>query len=184
MPAVIRYLEGLIGDRLGRLLDYPALWVDPPARLRDECLDPVTGGGSTWRRQWRPIQSVRGLGSMWVAVVELVATDLAPEANGIAELRRDHSGLALSLMLEDLPPAREGAMFEAWLVAADRSRISVGVFVVRGATACVALWCGADTDGFDDRLEICHHELVGGVAGRGAVIFECDLQTSSARSVP
>jgi hypothetical protein len=158
--------RGLLGD--------PTLWVEPPRGLRTRCLA-STSAGQLWRRQWRPVRSGTGTGVDPGAEVGLAGTGVAPEARGLARLRRSHGGLSLWLSVERLPPDCDGASLEAWLVAADGSRLRAGTFAIRAASATVALGVPTNPGSGDAHVEIRRHEPFDGRRSSDEVLLRGHL---------
>src|SRR5215207_6615227 len=76
------------------------------------------------------------------AEVDLVGTDLAPDASAPGEVVDRGAGYAIRLDMTGLPPAPEGEFYEGWLRAEDGELVSVGTFHMRSGDSNVVLWSG------------------------------------------
>ncbi|MGX7826488.1 anti-sigma factor [Actinokineospora sp. 24-640] len=76
-------------------------------------------------------------------VFALSATDNAPGAGAEGTLRRTPSGLEIVLDVRGLPPAPEGAYYQAWLKGDDGS-VTIGTFHARRGGDDVVLWSGVE----------------------------------------
>ena len=77
-----------------------------------------------------------------MADVELVGTELAPDASASGEVVDSGAGYAITIRVEGLPPAPEGEYYEGWVQAPDGAMVSVGTFHMRSGDDAVVLWSG------------------------------------------
>lgn len=73
--------------------------------------------------------------------IALEGTDLAPTADGVAEVTTTPLGLRIILDVRDLPPAESGTFYQAW-VRNDSGGVSAGTFHLRGGDGAIELWAG------------------------------------------
>lgn len=78
----------------------------------------------------------------------LAATDLAPEAEGVAVLADTPNGTRIILDVSGLPPAPEGSYYEAWVRKDAEVGVSAGTFHLRGGGGDIELWAGVSTDNY------------------------------------
>lgn len=80
------------------------------------------------------------------AHIDIVGTDLAPDARAVALVEETASGVGIVLDVRGLPPAAEGRFYQAWMRADDGDLVSVGTFHLRGGDDTVTLWGGVSID--------------------------------------
>jgi hypothetical protein len=73
----------------------------------------------------------------------LFATDLEPDAGGLAGVTATPNGTRILLSTTGLPPAPDGTYYEAWLRTGPDFGVSAGTFHLRGGgDAEIELWAG------------------------------------------
>lgn len=76
----------------------------------------------------------------------LEATELAPEAAGVATISEMALGTQIILDVSGLPPAEPGTYYEAWLRIDADAGVSAGTFHLRGGDGTIELWAGVTPD--------------------------------------
>ena len=79
--------------------------------------------------------------------IALGGTDLAPEAEGVAEVTTTPLGLRIILDVRDLPPAEPGTFYQAW-VRNETGGVSAGTFHLRGGGGEIELWSGVPIEDY------------------------------------
>ena len=77
-----------------------------------------------------------------IAEVDLVGTELAPDASASGDVTDRGAGYSIRLDVGGLPPAAEGEYYEGWLRADDGEMVSVGTFHMRSGDGPIVLWSG------------------------------------------
>lgn len=81
-------------------------------------------------------------------LVALHGTDDAPGASADAEIADTPAGARIVLTVEDLPPAPDGAYYQAWLQHGSERAVSAGTFHLRGGDAEIELRAGVSLDDY------------------------------------
>lgn len=143
-------------DATRAALREPKTWADPPfdvesnviASIRTESVRTVD---TSWRA-WIPrLAGVAAITLIAVALmafwptgtkVDLIGTEMMPQASGVATLDATESGWAIEVSLTDMPPAEPGTYYEGWVWSDDGKGVSIGTFHLRGGNKPVTLWSG------------------------------------------
>lgn len=179
-------------DRVRGLLSDEAVWAEPPGDA-DDVVDAIAGEADRNARR-RPVRRVLAAVSSAAAVVALVlvaavvtvrlgadggatfalaGSELAPQASGQVEVVETGSGVALSLTVEDLPPAPRGTYYQAWL-RGPRGLVAIGTFHLRGGDDTIELWSGVGTDRYPT-LTVTLQDEGGGQESSGRVVLAGEL---------
>ncbi len=147
-------------DATRAALREPKTWADPPfdvesnviASIRTESVRTVD---TSWRA-WIPrLAGVAAITLIAVALmafwptgtnVDLIGTEIMPQASGVATLDATESGWAIEVSLTDMPPAEPGTYYEGWVWSDDGKGVSIGTFHLRGGNKPVTLWSGVDVN--------------------------------------
>lgn len=136
----------------------PVAWALPPPETETDVLSAIRAEAtrsfdSSWRA-WIPrIAAVAAVSLAAVALLalwptgsrlNLIGTELAPRATGVARLDPTGSGWAIQIELSDLPAAEPGTYYEGWVWSDEGQGVSIGTFHLRGANKPVTLWAGVD----------------------------------------
>ena|SRR5436190_1958281 len=147
-------------DDVRSLLADPSVWAEPSDELEASVVAAVTAAaspaGPVARRstRWRTLALV-GAAAVFVLVailagpggdpssahleVALAGTDLAPGAEGQADLTKTDAGWRIELDATGLPRLDGGRFYQAWLKADDGEAVPIGTFNEPDA---VVLWAG------------------------------------------
>lgn len=109
-----------------------------------------------------------------VVAVALAATELAPDASATARFQATPAGLRIVLEAENLPPAPDDAVYEAW-IANDDLRVSCGSFHLRDGSQPISLWAGVDDPSFDT-LTVTREPLDGETDTSGQVLLRGEFE--------
>lgn len=198
-----RFLEGGSGDELGDrdrdalervrgLLSDEAVWAQAPDDADDVVAAIATEArqGPPRRHSRRVLAAVSSAAAVVALVLvatvvtvgtdggggatfALVGTELAPQASGQVEVVETGSGVALSLTVEDLPPAPPGTYYQAWL-RGSRGLVAIGTFHLRGGDDTIELWSGVGTDRYPT-LTVTLQDEGGGQESSGQVVLAGEL---------
>ena len=184
--------------RLRRMLNDDALWARPPPELADAIIDDIEAfQPPAERARWPRRALLAGL-SMAAAVlvvvgvvtlssesggaqtetIALAGTSLAPDAAATAELLDTPSGVAITLDIAELPPARKGFFYEAWVKGPNGS-VAVGTFHFRDGQdpeEPIELWSGVDLAEYPT-LTITLEPEDGNPASSGQVVLKGEIPT-------
>lgn len=76
-------------------------------------------------------------------VLALAATEVEPDASGVAEVTTTTDGTRIVIETTGLPPAPAGSYYEAWLRTGPDVGVSAGTFHLRGGgDRSIELWAG------------------------------------------
>jgi hypothetical protein len=146
-------------DGIRALLGDPGTWAVPPDEVQADVLAAIQSGSPGGRSEtlmagWLPrLAAVAAIALVAVALmalwpsgtsVELIGTEIAPEASGVAVLDPTGSGWEIQVDLSDLPPAGPGKYYEGWVWSDDGLGVSIGTFHLHDAGETVTLWSGVD----------------------------------------
>lgn len=138
----------------------PGTWASPPPEIESAVLGAIrtaaTRSVDTSWSAWIPrIAIVAAVSLVAVALMalwptgsslNLIGTELVPEATGVARLDATGSGWAIQIELADLPAAEPGTYYEGWVWSDEGQGVSIGTFHLRGANKPVTLWAGVDVN--------------------------------------
>lgn len=147
-------------DATRAALREPTTWADPPpevesdvvASIRAESVRVVDTSWRAWIPRLAAVAAITliavGLMAFWPTgtKVDLIGTDLMPQASGVATLNAADSGWSIAVSLTDLPPAEQGTYYEGWVWSDDGKGVSIGTFHLRGGNNPVTLWAGVDVN--------------------------------------
>lgn len=153
--------SGQSGDMEGiRAALYDAnTWSVPPEEVQQEVLSEIRSKSADQPKEsvWGPwvprlaaVAAIAllaiGLMALWPAgtPVDLIGTEIAPEASGVAFLDPTGAGWEIRVELADLPPAEAGSYYEGWVWSDEGEGVSIGTFHLRNANKAVTLWAGVD----------------------------------------
>ena len=179
------------------LLARTEVWDEPDSELEDAVVAAIvaeTGGAATaprlrrtsnwasvsWLAAAAAVVLVAVAGMLFVTrdtgeetagdvVVELLGTDLAPNASAELLVEATPAGLKLLLEADGLPPAPPNRYYEAW-VASENNRVSAGSFHLRGSSGPIELWAGVDDPRYD-RFSVTVQDEGGGAESSGRVVL-------------
>jgi hypothetical protein len=182
------------------VLGSAATWADPPADLEESIVEQVRATPApdrivapprsigSRRRLWAvPLTAAAaaavafGAGLLIadgdgeddvaaVADVDLVGTDLAPDAHARGDVVDRGAGYAIRLDMAGLPPAAEGEYYEGWLRADDGEMVSVGTFHMRSGDSDIVLWSGVRIAEYDTLIVTEEQERSGADASDRVVL--------------
>lgn len=149
-------------DATRAALREPKTWADPPAdvessviaSIRREAVRSVDTSWGAWIPRIAAVAAITvvviALMAFWPAgtKVDLIGTEMMPQASGVAELAATGAGWAIEVSLTDLPPAEPGTYYEGWVWSDDGKGVSIGTFHLRGANKPVTLWAGVDVNDY------------------------------------
>jgi anti-sigma-K factor RskA len=146
-------------DHIRAVLGDPDTWAVPPDEVQGDVLAAIQSGSpargdDSLMAGWLPrLAAVAAIAVLAIALmalwpsgtqVELIGTELAPEASGVAVLDATGSGWEIQVDLSDLPPAEPGTYYEGWVWSDDGSGVSIGTFHLQDASERITLWSGVD----------------------------------------
>lgn len=82
------------------------------------------------------------------SAVSIEGTDLAPNARATATVTEPGAGVAIELVVEDLPPAPPGQYYQGWVRSEDGELVTIGTFHMRDGNATITLWSGVEITEF------------------------------------
>lgn len=146
-------------EGIRRALGDANTWATPPEEVEQQVIGAIRSSSvdesneSVWR-PWVPrlaaVAAIAflaiGLMALWPSgtPVELIGTEIAPEASGVAFLDPTGAGWEIRVELANLPPAAPGFYYEGWVWSDEGAGVSIGTFHLRGANKPVTLWSGVD----------------------------------------
>lgn len=100
----------------------------------------------------------------------LSGTDNARGASARGALRHTPSGLELELDVQGLPPAPEGAYYQAWLKG-EEGAVTIGTFHARRGGDDIVLWSGVEDVERYETVTVTLQQEGGGPASSGVVVL-------------
>jgi hypothetical protein len=145
-------------DAVRVALGGPSTWATPPPDVESAVVASIQSGApdsdSLLWGGWFPRVAAFAavalaavvLMVLWPAgtTVDLIGTELIPQASGVATLDSTGSGWSIEVDLEGVPPAHPGTYSEGWVWSDDGKGVSIGTFHLRTANEPVNLWAGVD----------------------------------------
>lgn len=153
-------------DSIRAVLGDQNTWAEPPPDVADRV---VTAIGE----QAKPDLESRGRSWGWAAVgiaaaavvalvlafsgvfsgsattvVAMSGTDLQPDVTGQAAIQETGSGWWIELDLANLPSAKPGTYYEAWVWNDSGQGVSIGTFHFRETADPIVMWSGVDPDDY------------------------------------
>lgn len=149
-------------DRTRSALREPSAWAVPPGDIeaafvksvRSESVRTVDLSWPTWIPRIVSVAAVSLLAiallALWPSgtAVDLIGTDIAPQAVGVARLDATGAGWAIEMVLTDLPAAAPGTYYEGWVWNDEGQGVSIGTFHLRETERPVTLWAGVDINDY------------------------------------
>ena len=179
-------------DEIRALLADPALWAEPGQELEDSIVAAIAAeqdrpaarvGRGAGRSRSLLLAGIGTAAAVLIAVVVAVgtgsegddpdlrvalrATELAPGAEGAAELTKTSSGWRIELSATGLPRLDDGELYQAWLRDDDGTLVAIGTF---NEAEDVVLWAGVSPVEYP-ALTVTREEVDGDPASSGEQVL-------------